>query len=325
MMNNHNTVEVAAIIIAHNASKWIYECLLSVSASITPVLPIIVDNNSSDSTIEIVQSFQEAVCIQLSRNIGFGKANNIGITYALNQGCKYVFLLNQDARIDADTIYNLIKHAVDDTFGILSPVHLNKTGDAIDTLFVNHLSNYGGKDFFSDLYLGRPIQPIYPVDFLNAAAWLITREFLVSVGGFDPLFFMYGEDDDLCRRAILNRYKVGLVPSARAYHYREKSDKSHQQKVLRFTRWNRAYSGMVFRLKWTHRPLAVDFMWMTIGLAVSIIAAILRLRFDYTYTMTRAYLQVVLKLLKIVKSRRASMGLGEHRIQPPPASSVQSC
>ena len=316
---------VAVVIVTYNASKWIHECLKSVLDSSVRVLPIVIDNNSTDNTSEILNGFQNVSYVPLRRNVGFGAANNVGIAFALDQGCEFVFLLNQDARVESHTIQKLVEQTDDRTYGILSPVHLNRDGDTIDPLFVDHLTNYGGKDFFSDLYLGRPIQPIYPVDFLNAAAWLITREFLVSVGGFDPLFFMYGEDDDLCRRAILNRYKVGLVPSARAYHYREKSDKSHQQKVLRFTRWNRAYSGMVFRLKWTHRPLAVDFMWMTIGLAVSIIAAILRLRFDYTYTMTRAYLQVVLKLLKIVKSRRASMGLGEHRIQPPPASSVQSC
>ena len=315
MMNNQNTVEVVAIIITHNASKWIYECLLSVSASITPVLPIIVDNNSSDSTIEIVQSFQEAVCIQLSRNIGFGKANNIGITYALNQGCKYVFLLNQDARIDADTIYNLIKHAVDDTFGILSPVHLNKTGDAIDTLFVNHLSNYGGKDFFSDLYLGRPIQPIYPVDFLNAAAWLITREFLVSVGGFDPLFFMYAEDDDLCDRARIHKYKVGLVPSARAYHYREKSGESARSRtIISFSQWNRIYSQMVLRLKRTTHPLAIEFARITIQALLTIMIAVVKLRIETIYLFVRAYLHLVSELPEIAKNRKLSRTRGAHWI-----------
>jgi len=315
MMNNQNTVEVVAIIITHNASKWIYECLLSVSASITPVLPIIVDNNSSDSTIEIVQSFQEAVCIQLSRNIGFGKANNIGITYALNQGCKYVFLLNQDARIDADTIYNLIKHAVDDTFGILSPVHLNKTGDAIDTLFVNHLSNYGGKDFFSDLYLGRPIQPIYPVDFLNAAAWLITREFLVSVGGFDPLFFMYAEDDDLCDRARIHKYKVGLVPSARAYHYREKSGESARSRtIISFSQWNRIYSQMVLRLKRTTHPLAIEFARITIQSLLTVMIAVVKLKIETIYLFARAYLHLVSELPEIAKNRKLSKTRGVHWI-----------
>jgi len=61
---------------------------------------------------------------------------------------------------------------------------------------------------------------LYRVEALPAAAWLLPRRFLEQVGGFDPLFFMYCEDDDLCSRARHHGWGVGLVPAARFFHCR---------------------------------------------------------------------------------------------------------
>ena len=55
---------------------------------------------------------------------------------------------------------------------------------------------------------------MYWVGFVPAAAILVRRATLLQIGGFDPLFFMYGEDDDLCRRVLAGGWKIGFVPDA---------------------------------------------------------------------------------------------------------------
>jgi len=157
--------------------------------------------------------------------LGFGQANNLGMSYALKQGADYVFLLNQDAYLEKDTIEKLVEvHKKIDNFGILSPIHLNGTGTRLDRNFSHYLNYAGNKEFFSDYVLNKSIKTIYTVPFVNAAGWLISRECLETVGGFDPLFFHYGEDDNYCQRLNFHGFKIGVVPAARLLHDRENRD-----------------------------------------------------------------------------------------------------
>ncbi|MCX5900139.1 MAG: glycosyltransferase, partial [Proteobacteria bacterium] len=68
-----------------------------------------------------------------------------------------------------------------------------------------------------DAVLGH-LHKIYDVPFVNAAAWLMRRSLLETVGGFDPIFFMYGEDNDYCVRARHHGFKIGITPEARIFH-----------------------------------------------------------------------------------------------------------
>ncbi len=214
---------VYAVVVTYNGAAFIGSCLRSLSESHYPVSIVVVDNASTDDTREIAASFSGVELLPLQENIGFGKANNIGIAHALEGEANFVFLLNQDARVAPDTIGTLVNCALTATeYGILSPMHLNGDGSQIDYLFSRHLarsSNPSYTQLLSDLYKGH-LAEVYPVSFVNAAAWLLSRECLTQVGGFDPLFFMYGEDADYYRRATFHGFKVGLVPSATIFHER---------------------------------------------------------------------------------------------------------
>lgn len=212
-------ISIFAIIVTFNGSKTISDCLDSLVNSGQPLQTIVIDNSSTDNTRSLIQKYQDLIVFLLDKNIGFGQANNIGLKYALEHGADFVFLLNQDAIIKPDTIELLIDIAANNPeFGILSPIHLNGDGSQIDY----NLSNYifrGNQRFISDCYFNN-LQVCYSVPFINAAAWLISKECLMRVGGFDELFFMYGEDNDFCHRAILNNFKIGLVPRSVIYHKR---------------------------------------------------------------------------------------------------------
>ena len=98
---------VFVVIVTYNGAVWLDRNLSSLRHSDYPVTTIAVDNNSTDASIEILEKYSEADVIKSGENLGFGKANNIGITKALEQGADYVFLLNQDAWIFPDTISSL--------------------------------------------------------------------------------------------------------------------------------------------------------------------------------------------------------------------------
>jgi GT2 family glycosyltransferase len=215
-LKNH---KVYCIIVTFNGEKWIEKCLESIELSNIRLNTIIIDNGSNDKTIEIIKQFSNVELIESGANLGFGKANNIGITMALNNGADYVFLLNQDAWVEHDTIDKLIlAHVKNESFDIISPIHLNGKGDKLDLLFSVFIEPRKCPDLYSDIYCNSVEDRIYEVEFVNAAAWLLTRNCFSTIGGFSPVFYHYGEDDNYCLRARFHGLKVGVYPLTKIFH-----------------------------------------------------------------------------------------------------------
>lgn len=216
--------EVVVVIVTHNGIKWIDKCLSSCKEYRT----IVVDNNSKDDTVKFIkENFPEVTLIKQQSNLGFGQANNIGISYALNQGAEAVFLLNQDAYIFEDTIENLVEfHKQNEEYGILSPMHLKSSKNMLDEKFEYYLRNNTNVIFNTDSILKTSLKAIIEITFVNAAAWLITKECLKQVGGFDPIFSHYGEDDNYCQRALFHDFKIGVFTQSFIIHDREIIDKT---------------------------------------------------------------------------------------------------
>lgn len=201
--------------------KWIEECLQSLLDSTFKTFIIVVDNNSRDNTASFIkEKYKEDVfLIESKENLGFGKGNNLGLSYALKNGADYVFLLNQDAFTEVDTIEKLVKVAINNpAFGIISPVHLNAKGNTLEYYFSNFMDKSNSPFFYSDFVLKKKISEIYETKFVNAAAWLISKKTFSEVGGFDPIFWHYGEDDNYCQRIIFHGYKIGVVPNSFIRH-----------------------------------------------------------------------------------------------------------
>ena len=104
-MRNHL---VYAIVVTYNGSQYIKKCIDSLVSSTINIKIVVVDNNSTDSTIEIINNnFNDIKMVELKTNIGFGKANNIGIKYAFENGADHFLLLNQDAYLQNGTVEEL--------------------------------------------------------------------------------------------------------------------------------------------------------------------------------------------------------------------------
>src|SRR4051812_40126509 len=125
---------IFTIIVTYNGSKWISKCLKSLFDSTLPLKIIVIDNASADDTCEKIRNgFPEVNLIESSFNLGVCKANNRGIKKAFDVGATHFFLLNQDAWIEPDTIEKLVAQQQENTeYAVLSPLHLNGKGDALD-------------------------------------------------------------------------------------------------------------------------------------------------------------------------------------------------
>lgn len=215
-----STPQVFAILVTYNGARWLKACLDSLSASVPAPAIVVVDNASSDETVAIARSHPGVTVIETGANLGFGRANNIGMAHALAQGADYCFILNQDAHVAPDAIALLVEQAGQPGApGILCPLQLDDSGKAIDPTFLEYYVARFAPALVSDALLGR-LATVYPASAMPAAAWLLSRKLLESVGGFDPLFFMYSEDDDLCERAAYHGFRLALVPAAHFYHCR---------------------------------------------------------------------------------------------------------
>lgn len=213
-------MKVFVVIVTYNGENWIKACLESILNSTMPISVIVVDNNSSDKTVQIIKNdFKSVNLLEQKENLGFGKGNNLGLAYALKNEVDYVFLLNQDAFVANDTIEIMVNLAqLNPEYGILSPIHLNGNGDNLDESFLYYINNNYCKNFISDFVLNNPKQSIYNLPMINAAAWLLPRNTLETVGGFDPMFFLYGEDYNYCQRVKFHKLKIGVTPLTKIRH-----------------------------------------------------------------------------------------------------------
>lgn len=209
-------MKILTIIVSYNFEKWIERCLGSLKASSHPTDIIVIDNCSNDRTVEIIKTQYTYVrLIENHANLGFGKANNIGMQLALKEGYDAVFLLNQDAWIGSDTLATLAEQSVKHPeFGILSPVHLNGSGEELDKGFASYAQ------LASINNLPHRHEPI-SCPFINAAFWFIPVSTLQRTGGFSPLFYHYGEDKDYVNRLHFHQYKIGYIPTIYGCHDRE--------------------------------------------------------------------------------------------------------
>ena len=213
--------KIYVIIVSYNGLQWYDRCLGSLRQSELPLSVVVIDNASTDGSCDYLrQHYPEVVLLPQDKNLGFGQANNLGMRYALDHGADYVFLLNQDAWIEPPTLKDLLEvHQRHPEYGILSPIHLTVDKQHIEPLLLERLADGKTTDpqLVNDLYFGS-LKEIYETKYVNAAAWLLPRTTLTTVGGFDPVFFMYGEDDNYINRVLFHGMKIGVCPQIRIVH-----------------------------------------------------------------------------------------------------------
>lgn len=233
-------MKVLVIIVTYNGMKWIEHCLSSLRQSTHPITTIVIDNNSIDGTPQYIKEHFPEVILEIKKeNLGFGQANNVGMRYALDNGFDYVLLLNQDAYLQPTAIEEMLK--VSNGKDLYSPLHLSGDGKRMDWFFKESL-RMADNDLLDDLLIdGKPLNA-YEVGEVCAACWSMPISMLRTVGGFNPLFFHYGEDSNYYTRLQYHQLKTIVVPAAHVWHDRGKFGNSavHDKLLVR----NRVYISL---------------------------------------------------------------------------------
>ncbi len=235
-----STPDISVIIVNYNVKDYLLQCLRSLNASVGSVTTevIVVDNDSHDGSVEELQPlFPSVRWIALDENIGFGRANNVGLEHASG---RYVLYLNPDTIIGADTLSVMCKFLDEHPkTGIAGCKVLNPDGSfqvacrrGLPTPWVSFCKLFGLQRLFpsSKLFAGYnltylPVDATYAVDALIGAFMVGRTELMRSLGGFDPAFFMYGEDIDLCYRVQQAGFDVTYVHTTSIVHYKGESTK----------------------------------------------------------------------------------------------------
>ena len=203
---------VFVIIVTFNGDRWIKDTIQSLLKSKYSCRIVVIDNGSSDKTLEILSEFKEIKLIYNHLNLGFGQANNIGIEYSQKNNADYIFLLNQDAKVEKNTISDLVNVLEKNKdFGIISPLHFNGKGDNYDFNFRKYLK------------LSVDYNNILKTKFINAAAWMVRSDVFLKYGVFSKEFFHYGEDRNFCDRLNYYKVKIGISKNSKIFHDREEN------------------------------------------------------------------------------------------------------
>ncbi|MEM9884589.1 MAG: glycosyltransferase [Bacteroidota bacterium] len=224
MNESSKKIKVLVAIVTYNAEAYIKKCLDSIKSQDYEIDIIVVDNLSKDKTKAILQDYSDRIKVIYSdKNLGFGQANNLMLRYSIQKKYDYTFLLNQDTYILYQSLDKLISSALTrQEFAIYSPIHLSRNGKDMDS---------GFKDYIEQTRLESNSSNFTKAKFINAAAWLIPLKVLKEVGGFSPLFFHYGEDNDYAFRLNKKKGNFLIVKDAFIVHDRDSRSMAELSKV----------------------------------------------------------------------------------------------
>lgn len=243
---------LSVVVVNYNTGPLLEQCLRSVRrfAGDLELDIVVVDNASSDESVDAVARFPEVRLIRNHQNFGFAHAANQGIEASTRY---YLVLLNPDTVVVSPVFRALVDFAdACPDAGIVGPRLLNPDGSlqpsayrfptlvqAVGTILglrrvlpVRFLRARMGR--WLGRYFGQLDPHIQPreVDYVTGACMLIRREVIQQIGGFDSRFFLYFEDKDLCWRARHAGWNVYFTPVAEAVHYIGRSSRNHPDTVV---------------------------------------------------------------------------------------------
>ena len=260
---------ISAVIVSWNARAYLQECLSSIATNVAePIEVIVVDNASSDGSPEMVQeNFPWVTLVQTGANLGFSKANNIGIARCKG---KYIGLINSDVHVLPGCLEHLADFLeINPDVGMVGPRVLwgDRTlqsscrrfptiwNNVCEVLGLHRLfpksSFLAGEHMFFFSY-DRPAE----VEVLVGCFILARQKAVTEFGGLDERFFMYGEDIDWSQRCRAAGWKVMFSPGAEAVHYAGGSSANNrtrftvEQLKARLQLWKKHYPpAMVLSLR----------------------------------------------------------------------------
>lgn len=222
--------DIAVVVVSHESAASIDDCLYRLRAADGVAEIRVVDNDSQDGTLAIVQ--RHAATDPRVRFIG--NPDNPGFAVACNQGAAdsrapWLAFVNPDLMVEADTLARLRGHAQGFDAALLGADLVDERGarDAAarrrDPDFAAMLSSLRAAKLGVPVEAGRAVQP---VDAVSGALMLLKRALFETLGGFDESYRLHAEDLDLCRRARVAGATIAVANDVRVLHIRGVSSRA---------------------------------------------------------------------------------------------------
>jgi N-acetylglucosaminyl-diphospho-decaprenol L-rhamnosyltransferase len=240
-MSSEHALRWSLITVTHNSEDALKQYW---GAPLPPGVEwIVVDNASTDRTVETAAELGATIVVASDSNAGFSAANNIG--FQRSSG-RYVAFVNPDITVDFSSFIQL-EQVCEDTGGLVAPQLSNDDGSIQPNgrgypLLWNKIRNrlHDGEDRLRGTYLlTEEGDGVRPVCWVIGAAVLGKREVFSRLGGWDDHFFLYYEDKDISLRAWSAGMPVSLCGSARWVH-----GWARETKHFRLTPWMRELASM---------------------------------------------------------------------------------
>jgi len=220
--------KLSIVLVTRNSRSVLFDCLKALNdndeiTSSKNAQWIIIDNASNDGSVdEAVELYPQIKVIKNKENLGFAKAANMGFNVAEND---YILYINTDTEITKNSISKLYEKIVSDkNIAVIGPRLLRKNNTI-------QKSVYPEATLWTELF--KPIIKLYVslkenfyksgkcyiVNSLRGACFIINKEYMKQVDGFDERYFFYLEETDLFRQLKLAGKKICYLPESEVYHY----------------------------------------------------------------------------------------------------------
>lgn len=264
-------MKVTTVVLAYNSKDYISDCLSSLldqKVGTHSHQVVVVDNDSSDGTTELVQKkFPQVKLLRNPTNMGYSGGNNTGIIYGLDTKSDFVWIINPDVTVSPDSLQKFIDgashHVGDGVFGCkiyfapgeefhkdrYSEKDLGKVfwyaGGLMD--WKNLIGSHRGVDEVDSGQFDRDLE----TDYVTGACIFIKRRVLEDVGLLDPKYFLYYEENDFCQRARRAGFKCLFLYGPQAWHKNAKATGIGSPLQDYFISRNRMMFGMRFAPAYT--------------------------------------------------------------------------
>ena len=209
--------DITVIITSFRSGTKIKNCIQSIDKQIRVIL--VENSNDIEFKKNIEKEFDNVECILTGSNLGYGRANNIGLKIVRT---KYALILNPDTTLHKDAIENFLKVTQKiREFAIIGP-------------YIQEEKNYEEKNNFDDL-------TAVPVINVKGFAMFLNLSEFKDIGFFDEIFFFYFEEIDLCKRLVNQGKKIYLVPDIIIHH---EGGSSHEESIKREMELSRNWHWM---------------------------------------------------------------------------------
>jgi GT2 family glycosyltransferase len=229
-------MDLSIIIVSYNTKEFLKGCIESIYKTTKNIKfeIIVVDNASSDGTVQLLEKLktENFKFIANKENMGFSKANNIGVKQASG---RYILFLNPDIEVHEKTLEGMVQFMDQHQDGGAATCKVVMPSGQIDDAshrgfptpwnsfshFTGLAKVFGKRKLFGGYNLGfKDLTKTHEIDALAGAFMIVRKEAGEQVGWWDEDYFFYGEDLDFCYMLKQDNWKIYYVPDYLVLHYK---------------------------------------------------------------------------------------------------------